>query len=282
MLSATTDLVVLPVTVSNRRGEPVAGLTPQDFVVYDNGVPQKVEFFRQQDTPVTVGLVIDNSSSMQDKRQDVIDAARAFAESSNPLDQIFLVRFNEAVSMALPSGMGFTSSVPVLNAALSTISSRGMTALYDAVAAGLQHLEQGQRARRALIVISDGGDDASRMSKRAALDLAAHSNAVVYTIGLFDDRDQDRNPGVLKDLAHSTGGEAFFPRRTADVVTTCRQIAATIRAGYTLGYVPEGVGTADGRHTVRVEIRRPDAARLKVSTRPGYTSTQGSGSIEIW
>lgn len=271
IISARTDLVVLPVTVTDAHGAPVAGLTKDDFRVYDNGVPQTVQFFQTSDAPVTVGLVIDNSSSMQDKRADVIDAARLFAESSNPQDQIFLVRFNEHVALGLPAGVPFTSSVPQLTAALSTMSSRGMTALYDAIAAGVDHLRQGSHPRKALVVISDGGDDASRMSKDEATALVQHSNAVVYTIGLFDDRDADRNPGVLKRLAGASGGRAYFPRQVSQISTVCRDIAATLRASYTLGYVASGAASRDGRHTVRVVLTRPDAAQWKVTTRPGYT-----------
>jgi VWFA-related protein len=270
-ISVHTDLVVLPVTVTDKHGVPVAGLSKENFVVYDNGVRQTVQFFRAEDAPATVGLVIDNSGSMQDKRDDVIAAARAFAESSNPLDQLFLVYFNEHVSMGLPAGRPFTSSIPELSAALATIGSRGLTALYDAIATALDHLRQGERPRKALVVVSDGGDDASRTSKEAVLKMAARSDATIYTIGLFTDRDPDRNPGVLRQLARSTGGQAFFPE-TDEIADVCRHIASTIRAGYTLGYVASGVQSAHGHHTVRVELNATHAPGLRVSTRLGYSA----------
>jgi VWFA-related protein len=268
-LSVHTDLVVLPVMVTDKHGVPVPGLSRENFVVYDNGVRQRIQFFRAEDAPATVGLVIDNSGSMQDKRGDVIAAARAFAEASNPLDQLFLVYFNERVTMGLPPDRPFTSSIPELSAALATIGSRGLTALYDAIATALDHLRQGDRPRKALVVISDGGDDASRTSKQEVLRMAARSQAAIYTIGLFTERDPDRNPGVLRQLASSTGGQAFFPE-TDEIVAVCRHIAATIRAGYTIGYVATGVQSPKGHHTVRVELSGPGTSGLRVSTRPGY------------
>ncbi len=271
VLSAGTNLVALPVTVTGRHGRFVPALTRDDFAVYDNGVRQPIQFFGSADAPVTVGLVIDNSGSMQTKLASVISAATVFAETSNPLDQIFIVNFNENVSMALPPGMPFTSSIAQLETALGSVSAIGMTALYDAIVTSLRQVRLGTRRRKVLLVISDGGDDASRATKREALADAERSNAVIYTVGLFDQYDDDRDPGVLKQFARATGGEAFFPRRITDAASACKRIARIIRSGYTIGYTPTGVGTNDGHHTIRV-VLLGDAARHgdHVVTRPGY------------
>ena len=271
VLSASTNLVVLPVTVTGHHGRFVPDLTKADFAVYDNGVRQPIQFFGSADRPVTVGLVIDNSGSMQTKLPSVISAATVFAQTSNPLDQIFIVNFDEHVSMGLPPDVPFTSRIAQLETALDSVSARGMTALYDAIDAALHHLTLGTRDRRVLLVISDGGDDASRTTKQQALAAAERSNAVIYTVGLFDQYDDERDPGVLKQFARVTGGEAFFPHRITGAARACKQIARIIRSGYTIGYTPTGVGTNDGHHTIEV-VLLGDVARYgyRVVTRPGY------------
>src|SRR2546426_561829 len=160
-LSVDVDLVIFNVTVTDAKGRSVKGLAKDDFRIIEAGQEQSIQFVRPEDTPATVGLVIDNSGSMRRKRSDVIDAALAFAESSNPQDEIFIVNFNERISIGLPDGMPFTSDLNQLRAALANTRSEGKTALYDAVAAALKHLEEGTRQRKALVVISDGGDNAS-------------------------------------------------------------------------------------------------------------------------
>src|SRR4029077_909672 len=129
--------------------------------VIESGQEQSIQFVRPEDIPATVDLVIDNSGSMQRKRSDVIGAALAFAEASNPQDEIFIVNFNERVFMGLPRGQAFTSDLSRLRASLENTRAEGKTALYDAVAAGLKHLERETHQRKALVVISDGGDNAS-------------------------------------------------------------------------------------------------------------------------
>ncbi|MDE3153897.1 MAG: VWA domain-containing protein, partial [Acidobacteriota bacterium] len=273
VLTAGTNLVVLPIIVRGRHGRVIPGLTKADFAVYDDGVPQTVQFFDSGEAPVTVGLVLDNSGSMQAKLSSVISAATVFAQTSNPLDQIFVVNFNQRVSMGLPPGVPFTSSVPQLEKALDTVSAEGMTALYDAVVTALHHLAKGTHQRRVLLVISDGGDDASRTTRQEAVAAAERANVTIYTVGLFDQYDDDRDPGVLKELAHVTGGEAFFPRHISDAARVCQRIARIIRSGYTIGYTPAGVGTRHGRHTIRV-VLQGDAARhgYHVTTRPDYVT----------
>ncbi|MGB9123239.1 MAG: VWA domain-containing protein, partial [Candidatus Angelobacter sp.] len=155
-----SDLVVLHATVHNQKGVLVSGLGKNDFQVYEDGVLQQIKSFSHDDIPVSVGLVIDNSGSMVPKRSHVIAAALAFARSSNPQDQMFVVNFNERVSFGLPDGAPFTDQVPQLELALARVAANGETALYDAVAVALDHLNLGNRDKKVLIVISDGGDNA--------------------------------------------------------------------------------------------------------------------------
>ena len=156
-VSISVDTVVLHATVSDRKGTPVSELVKKDFQVYEDGIPQQIEYFSHEDIPVTVGLVIDNSGTMGSKRREVIVSALAFARSSNPEDQMFVVYFNEKVWFGLPDDLPFTDKMDQLELALARINANGMTALYDAVTAALHHLEQGNRDKKVLIVISDGG-----------------------------------------------------------------------------------------------------------------------------
>ena len=172
------DFVVLHPTVQDRRGSLVSGLGKDDFHVYEDGVLQQIKYFSHEDIPVTVGLVVDNSGSMGRKRPEVIAAALAFARSSNPEDQMFAITFNEHVSFGLPENTPFTDQADRLETALSRIAADGMTALYDAVAAGIEHLKKGNRDKKVLIVVSDGGDNASILKLAQLMTMAGHSDAI--------------------------------------------------------------------------------------------------------
>jgi VWFA-related protein len=263
-------LVVLHATVTDRQGSLVTNLGERDFEVYENGIPQNVRLFKNEDVPVTVGLVIDHSASMGPKLAEVIAAARTFAQSSNPEDEMFVVNFHEIASLGLPTGMRFTHSIAELQPAIMNPPTEGQTALYDAVAMGLEHLQAGSRDKKVLLVISDGGDNASRRSLDQVMKLAAQSSAVIYTVGLFDEQDPDRNPDVLKRLAKTTGGEAFLPGETGDVVAICERIARDIRHQYTIGYVPSNPARDGSYRAIRVLARTKDQGKLSVRTRTGY------------
>jgi Ca-activated chloride channel homolog len=269
-IKINVDLVVLHATVQNHKGIPVSGLGKEDFQVYEDGVLQEIESFSHEDIPVTVGLVIDNSGSMRPKRTEVIAAALAFARASNTKDQIFVVNFNEHVSFGLPANTPFTGKTAQLEFALSKVVADGMTALYDAVAAALEHLKKGDRDKQSLIVISDGTDNASRHNLARIMLLARQSEAIIYTIGIYDRDDPDRNPGSLKQLAKATGGEAFLPGSVKDVVPICERIARDIRNQYTITYVPTNINYDGKYRVIQVKARAPDRGRLRVRARAGY------------
>lgn len=265
-----TTLVVLHATVETSKGIPVSGLTEDNFQVYEDGVLQQIKNFSHEDIPVTVGLVIDNSGSMRTKRSQVIAAALAFARSSNPLDQMFVVNFNEHVSFGLPDDTPFTDHLPELELALARIETDGETALYDAVAAALEHLNKGDRDKKVLIVISDGGDNASRHSLAQITTMARQPGSIIYTIGLFDESDEDRNPKVLKQLAHETGGEVFLPQSIKEVVPICERIAHDIRNQYTIAYVPMNKKQDGAYRAIQVKAIAQGHGALLVRTRAGY------------
>ena len=272
-IRTNVDLVVLRASVRDHKGAPVSGLAQEDFRVYEDKVPQQIESFSHEDVPVTVGLVIDNSGSMRPKHSDVIAAALAFARSSNLEDQIFVVNFNEHVSMGLPADTPFTNNAAQLGKALSRNAITGMTALYDAIAVGLDRLQKGKWDKKVLIVVSDGGDNASKRNLAQIISMVNQSNALIYTMGVFDVSDEDQNPHVLKQLSRASGGEAFFPETLQDILPICERIAHDIRSQYTISFVPTNNKQDGGYRSIDVKAREtPGGRRLSVSTRAGYSA----------
>ena len=264
-VSTSSELVVLPVTVSNRQGGFVADLPQDRFTVFDNGRQQEVALFSNEDTPVTVGLVIDTSGSMKAKLPEVIIAAATFKRRSNPQDEMFVVAFNDTV---IERGLSPAGDAPALESDLRSLVAQGRTALYDGLTAGLDRMTQTTRPRKALIVVSDGADNASRSTLEHVLMTARRSNVTIYTVGLFDADGPDRNPGVLKSLAQSTGGARFLPHSPSELVQACERIARELRSGYTIGYPPPD---RDGAfHRIRVEVVSTRSEKLQARTRPGY------------
>jgi Ca-activated chloride channel homolog len=271
-IKLNVDLVVLHATVQSGRHTFVSGLRKEDFQVYEDGVPQQIESFSHEDIPVTVGLVIDNSGSMRPKRAEVTAAALAFARSSNTNDQIFVVNFNENVSLGLPANMMFTDKVDQLEAALSRITANGKTALHDAVANALEYLKKGNRDKKVLIVISDGADNASRHTLAEVMTMLKESEAIIYTIGLFDEEDPERDPRPLKQFAKVTGGQAFLPESVKEVVPICERIAHDIRNQYTITYSPTNLKCDGSYRVIQVKAVTPGRGGLTVRTRAGYTA----------
>jgi VWFA-related protein len=270
-LSVDVNLVVLHATVRDRQGGFAADLSEQDFAVYEDGVPQHIRLFQHDDIPVTVGLVVDHSGSMRPRLRDVTAAARSFVQFSNSEDQMFVVNFNETVSMGLPETTRFSNDSAALGNAIWRSPAFGETALYDALVKALARLQEGHWDKKVLLVISDGGDNASAHSLAQVTGIAGHSSALIYTIGLFDEGDLDRNPKVLHRLARATGGEAFFPSQLGEVLGICDRIAREVRNQYTIGYVPTTVRKGVYR-TIRVVARSTGHDKLFVRTRTGYIS----------
>jgi Ca-activated chloride channel family protein len=269
-MSVDVNLVVLDATVRDQKGRPASDLTERDFEVYEDGVRQSIRLFRHDDIPVTVGLVVDHSGSMREKLTNVIAAARTFVASSSSQDQMFVVNFNEKVTLGLPPAIPLTNRPDELAKAISNTPAAGMTALYDAVVEGRKGLRAGGPDKKVLIVISDGADNASTNKLDDVLKMAAQSNVLVYTIGIFEAEDPDRNPDVLRRLAGGTGGEAFFPRELPEVVAICERIARDIRNQYTIGYFSSNAERTNAYRTIHVVAHPTGKGKLIVRTRPGY------------
>jgi len=275
-LRADVELVVLHVTVADDRGEFVADLPQGNFRVFEQNIEQKLSFFSRDDIPVTMGLVIDNSGSMREKRDQVNAAAMTFVRTSNPQDEAFVVNFND--EYYLDTNGDFTSDQGNLHDALSRIDTRGSTALYDAVIGSLAHLKKGHKDKRVLLLVTDGEDTASEKTFEDTIKAAEESNATIYAVGVYsqDDLEHDkkmvrRSKKVLSQLAEATGGEAFYPDNLSQVTPICEQIAREIRNQYTLGYYPANT-TRDGSfRPVQVKVIPPNGrGKLSVRTRTGY------------
>jgi Ca-activated chloride channel family protein len=266
------DEVTLHATVVDDHFRPITGLDKKDFVVLEDGQPQKITYFRNEDIPVALGIVIDNSGSMRDKRPQVNAAAINLVRSSNPQDQVFVVNFNEEYFL----DQDYTGSVPKLKDALERIESRGGTALYDAVVASSDHLKKsGALEKKVLLVVTDGEDNASRESLEQALRRLEEQNGpTVYTVGLLSEERSKRSRRALREMAEDTGGVAFFPKDLGEVEAITTQIAHDIRNQYTIQYKPAKPQSAGGYRTVKVEAQAPGYKRLQVRTRSGYYAGQ--------
>jgi VWFA-related protein len=269
-ISTDVELVLLDVSVKDPKGGYVSGLKKEAFQIYENGVPQNITQFASADIPVTVGLVMDDSGSMLRKRSDVINAGLAFVGASNPQDQIFVVNFNDKVRRGLPETVPFTDDIKLLRSALSRDAAQGQTALYDAVAFALKHLESGRRGKKTLVLVSDGGDNVSTHSFKELLQSVQESRATIYTVGLFAPDDPDRNPHVLERMARISGGESFLPGELDEIIPICKKIAKDIRNRYTIGYTPVRSSDKAALRKIRVVASVPDRGKLLVRTRTSY------------
>jgi VWFA-related protein len=259
--------------VRDRGGRHVTGLTKEAFTVIDDAKPQTLEMFSADEVPATVGFLIDNSNSMRPSRERVIAAAAAFARHSHPQDEIFALTFNESVRHAFgPMVVEQMDSAVFARVMSDSIVARGMTAIYDGLAAGLSRLEAARHTRQVLIVVSDGGDNASKVTREQVMKRVHESDATVYTIALIDPLVRDGNPRLLKQIARTTGGESFEPHRPDDVPKAFERIARDIRSAYTLAYVPtrSAAESPGRRRTVRVYVRSADGRILNVRARDGY------------
>jgi VWFA-related protein len=225
---------------------------------------------------VTVGIVVDQSGSMLPKRPEVITAALAFIHASNPQDEIFVVNFNERARRGLPDKQLFSDNGDELRAALWKGMPEGRTALYDAIEMSLHQLDMGRRDKKTLVVISDGGDNVSKHNLQEVMQDALRSLATIYTVGIFDADDPERNPAVLERLAHTSGGGVYFPKQLEQIVPVCKQIAKDIRTRYTIGYIPPAQGKAE--RSIKVVAAAPGHGKLMVRTRSRYAFAPDAGA----
>lgn len=276
-IQTTSRLVLLDVSVKDAAGGFVSGLEKNNFKVFEDGKPEQISQFANSDIPVTVGIAVDESGSMRPKRAQVLTAALVFIQASNPMDEMFVVNFNEKPRRGLPDEFLFSDDIKQLRAALWQGDPEGRTALYDAIEMSLRQLDFGRQAKKTLVVISDGGDNHSTHTLQQVKHDVLTSLATIYTVGIYDEDDPEKNEGVLRDLAHVSGGVFYHPQSLEDIVPICRQIAKDIRSRYTIGYIPSTAGKMV-RH-VKVEASSPEHPKLIVRTRTSYVFPEnGNGA----
>jgi VWFA-related protein len=269
-LSVETDLVVLHATITDKDSKPVADLLQDAFKVFENGVEQKIKIFKREDVPVSVGIVVDNSGSMRDKRKGVNAAALKFVKSSNEKDEVFIVNFNEEAFL----DADFTDSIPLLEEALEKIDARGGTALYDAIDMSLEHMkERATLDKRVLIAITDGEDNASRISLEEIVQKVGRSNGMIYTVGLLsgeNGRSDRRAKRALQEVSKASGGAVFFPEDPDDVLFVATDIANDIRNQYVIAYTPTNTKKDGTFRKVEIKVNAPRRGKLNVRARNGY------------
>ncbi len=277
-LSVDVELVQLPVSVVDKDGRPVSGLAKEHFQVFEDNTLQDISLFKYEDVPLSLGLVIDNSGSMRNKRERVNSAALSFVRAGNPDDETFIVNFDDAAYLE----QDFTGSIGDLIDVLDNVDTRGETALYDAIYLSLDHAKAGKRDKKALLLISDGEDNKSKYGINRVIEALRESKVTVYAIGLMEENDQRgglfrKSPSkkakeALEQFAELTGGQAYFPKSIDEVEEICKRIAHDLRNHYTIGYNPSNKKLDGTWREVRVKVNPPKNAS-KVSSifsKPGY------------
>ena len=267
--------VILHATVLDEKQRMVTNLDRGAFTILENNQPQTIKTFRHEDIPVALGIVIDNSGSMREKRDKVNKATLNLVRASNPEDEVFVVNFNDEYYL----DQDFTSNIGQLKEALEKVESRGGTALYDAIVASADHLKKNAKLeKKVLFLVTDGEDNSSRESlEEAVRRLQAENGPTVYAIGLLGEEKQRRARRALQEIAASTGGVAFLPRTLDEVDEISSSVAHDIRNQYTIGYKPTTPKSAGGYRSVHVEARAHGYGRLTVRTRSGYYAGQEQG-----
>jgi len=276
-LSVDVELVQLPISVLDKEGRPVNSLTKDHFQIFEDNTQQQIKLFKHEDIPLSLGLVIDNSGSMRNKRERVNSAALSFVRESNPEDETFIVNFDDSAYLE----QDFTGSIGDLIDALDNLDTRGETALYDAVYLSVDHAKAGKKDKKAILLISDGEDNVSKYGFNKVIEALRESKVTLYAIGLLEDNDQrgglfkkppsKKAKEALDKFAEMTGGQAFFPKSLDEVEELVKTIAHDLRNHYTIGYTPTNRKLDGSWREIRVKVNPPkNVSKVTVRTKQGY------------
>ena len=262
-----TRLVVLNVSVFDQEGKIVKNLPRSAFTVYEDGQKQTLTVFRQEDVPISLGLIVDNSASMTDKRDRVASAALALVKASNPRDEVFIINFNESAVLAKE----FTSDIKELERALRNLDAKGETAMRDALLLGIEHLRHHAHTdKKVLLVVTDGDDNSSAETQAHLVEVAQQNDVIIYAVGLLGAEEPEsatRAKKQLNELTQQTGGHSWFPGDVAEIANITPEIAHEIRNQYVLAYTPSNLASDGSFRKIRVDV---DAPGVLVRTRTGY------------
>jgi len=270
--TSDTRLVILPVTVADKSGKLVPNLPQSAFKVYENNAEQIIKLFRREDVPVSLGIIIDNSGSMRDKRLKVETASADLVKASNPQDEVFVVNFNDDAYLDVP----FTSDIKKLEQGLARIDSRGGTAMRDAISMSIDYLkESGKKQKKVLLVVTDGNDTASTGTLEKLVAKTQKAEVLIYSIGLLNEeekREAKKAKRALDELTTASGGLSYYPKELAEVDKIALQVAHEVRNQYTIAYTPT-VEALDGTfRAIKVTVNGAGRNAL-VRTRTGYYAT---------
>jgi VWFA-related protein len=261
-------LVQLQATVTGSDGHLLTDLPQYVFHVFENDVPQEIKVFKREDAPVSLGLLIDASASMRDKREKVAKAALTLVRASNPSDEVFIMGFHDKPWIA----QDFTRDIGQMETALNGIALGGATAMRDALSIGIQHAKRlGTNDKKVILVVSDGEDNSSSVGLEQLVREAQQTNVLIYAIGLLNDatpKESERAKRDLDALTTATGGEVFYPKDVAEVNSIAEHVAHDLRNQYTIAYSPSNAKQDGTYRRIKVTVNSPPGATVK--TRTGY------------
>lgn len=273
LLRARTDLVLVPVSITDGYNRPIVGLERENFQVFENKKQQPIKDFSSEDTPISVGIILDVSGSMASKLERARDAVAQFVDVANPQDEFFLITFSDSPRLVTD----FTTDSAKIESDLLTVRSNGRTSLLDAIYLGLRKMRNARYSRRALLILSDGGDNHSRYSERDVRDAVREADVLVYAVGTYDTyvntEEELLGPDLLRSITDMTGGETFTLSTEAEMPAVTRSIGTQLRHQYVLAYEPQTRHTDRKWYKINVKLRLPNALRnhlLRVESRRGY------------
>jgi VWFA-related protein len=277
VFTADTRLVPLNVTVTDKAGHLIPGLPRSAFQVFESGVLQQIKDFKGEDVPVSLGLIVDNSGSMREKRQSVESAALALVRDSNPQDEVFVVNFNDEPYL----DADFTSDIKLMEQGLTKIDSRGGTAMRDAIHVSVEHLnKRAKRDKKVILVITDGNDNASSETLTNVVKEAQQADVLIYAIGLLSEEEKKEAAAAkraLESLTTSTGGQSFYPKEVSEVERIAHEVAHDIRSQYTITYTPTNQSLDGSFRAIKVLVKA--AGNPIARTRQGYYATKDNHPV---
>ena len=269
-LNVHVDLTEVHVNVTDEKDRPVGNLKQENFHIFEDRTEQKITLFKHEDAPLSLGLIIDNSRSMEPRKQRMDEATLSFVRKSNPGDETFIIHFDDSARL----DRDFTDSIPLLEETLASVKPYGQTAIYDALMLGLDHMESAKQMKKAILLFTDGVDNSSKHSLSEAIDATKHAHVTVYTVGMLSASGGQKAEDSLIRIAEASGGRAFFPANVDEARADMERVARDLREQYTLGYLPSNPARNGSWRSIRIEVVPPPGlpatAKLTANYRHGY------------